>query len=368
MTNTYLMTGGAGFIGSHVTDRLLERGDTVLCLDNFNDYYDPTVKRANTARHLLNGNFHLFEGDIRDRHVVPQLMRQYQPDVVVHLAACAGVRPSLLDPFKYQSVNLEGTLNMLEAAKNTNVRMFVNASSSSVYGENTRAPFEETDALLTPASPYGATKLGAEGMVRVYARQYSMRAVSLRFFTVYGPRQRPDMAITKFATRILGGEPITVYGDGGARRDFTYVDDIVDGVLSACDYTGSDYEAFNLGSGRTVTLEQLISGLEQALGLVARRHYAEEQPGDVPLTCSNISKAARLLGYAPRTQLEEGLPQVVRFVRGNLSTPAKLVLPASLSTLNALRSTGMGRSPSRAATQTAPGTKGAVRWEQSTTV
>lgn len=316
MSITCLVTGGAGFIGSHLIDALLDRGDRVVCLDDFNDFYDPALKRANAARHLLRPGYRLVEGDIRDRTLLPDLMRRHWPTVVIHLAACAGVRPSLIDPFKYQSVNLEGTLNLLEAARQSGVEMFINASSSSVYGENTKAPFEETDPLLTPASPYGASKLGAEALVRVYARQYDMHAVSLRFFTVYGPRQRPDMAITKFTTRILQGQPITIYGDGSARRDFTFVSDIVEGILASADYRGSAYEAFNLGSGTTVTLQQLIDELELATGRFVHRLYADEQAGDVPLTCSKIDKATRLLGYQPRVQLQAGLPEVVHALRG----------------------------------------------------
>ncbi len=195
-----LVTGGAGFIGSHVIDHLLESGAQVVCLDDFNGYYDPVLKRANAARHLIHTRYRLIEADIRDQSQVTEVLRQVRPDTVVHLAANAGVRPSMEDPFRYQTVNLAGTLNLLEAARAAEVQVFVNASSSSVYGENTKVPFEESDALLTPASPYAATKLGAEALVRVYARQFGLRAVSLRFFTVYGPRQRPDMAIAKFCT------------------------------------------------------------------------------------------------------------------------------------------------------------------------
>jgi UDP-glucuronate 4-epimerase len=318
MSTRYLVTGGAGFIGSHVVDALLARGDAVVVLDNFNDYYAPTLKRANTSRHLLQRRYRLVEGDIRDRVLVPKLMREYAPQATIHLAAYAGVRPSLEDPYKYQSVNVEGTLNLLDAARKHGVRMFVNASSSSVYGENTTAPFEESHSLLTPASAYAATKIGAEGLTRVFARQYGMRAISLRFFTVYGPRQRPDMAIGKFATRMLQGLPVTLYGDGRARRDFTFVADVVDGILAACDYRTSQYEAINLGSGTTVTVNGLVSLLEETLGVEAKRVYTEAQAGDVPLTYSCIKKARKLLSYHPRVQLDQGLRHVAHSLRKQL--------------------------------------------------
>ncbi len=332
MGKTLLVTGGAGFIGSHVVDALLRRGDRVVCLDDFNGYYDPTLKRGNVAAHLTHPGYTLIEGDIRDRRLLQQLHEHFPFDVVVHLAAVAGVRPSFVDPFEYQSINLEGTLSMLEAARKAGVTSFVNASSSSVYGENRKTPFEETDALLRPASPYGATKLGAEALTRVYAHAYDMRAVSLRFFTVYGPRQRPDMAITKFMSRILSRQPITIYGDGSSRRDFTYVGDIVRGVLAACDYEASQYEVFNLGSGRTVTLLQLIEQIEDALGIIALKRHAPCQTGDVPVTCSNIEKAQELLGYAPSTQLDRGLPLVAQFLarggRSHLDASLRLSSPA----------------------------------------
>jgi UDP-glucuronate 4-epimerase len=316
--STVLVTGGAGFIGSHVVDQLLERGARVVCMDDFNNYYDPVLKRANAARHLIHRRYRLIEADIRDQNQVAEVLRQAKPDTVIHLAANAGVRPSMEDPFRYQTVNLAGTLNLLEAARASGVKMFVNASSSSVYGENTKVPFEESDALLSPASPYAATKLGAEALVRVYARQFGMRAVSLRFFTVYGPRQRPDMAIAKFTERILQGDPVTLYGDGSARRDFTFIDDIVSGILASCKHEGSDYEVFNLASGRTVTIRHLLDALGSALDLPVQRVYAAPQAGDVPVTVASIDKAKQLLNYTPSIQLEVGLVRYASWLYAQL--------------------------------------------------
>jgi UDP-glucuronate 4-epimerase len=328
MTDTVLVTGGAGFIGSHVVDALLARGSRVVCIDNFNDYYDPTLKRARAARHLVNKNYRLMEADIRDRQLMSNLLRRVKPRTLIHLAACAGVRPSIEDPFRYHDVNVTGTLNLLHAAQAVGLEMFVNASSSSVYGENTKLPFEEADALLTPASPYGATKLGAEALTRVYARLFGFRAVSLRFFTVYGPRQRPDMAIARFAERMLQRRPVLLYGDGTARRDFTFVLDIVRGILAAAEYRGSDYEVFNLASGRTVTLLDLVEKLESVFGAPAPRIHTAAQDGDVPATWGSIEKARRLLAYEPQYDLKVGL---IRYVQSLLGQPAPE--PAHLSTL-----------------------------------
>ncbi len=319
MHDRYLITGGAGFIGSHLIDELLARGVQVLCVDAFHEYYDPSLKRANVDRHSAHDNYQLVEVDIREGQQLQAITAEFRPDVVVHLAARAGVRPSMTEPLVYEEVNVRGTLNMLEAARHAGVKKFVNASSSSVYGENRRVPFSERDPLLAPASPYGASKLGAEAMVNVYARQFGFPAASLRFFTVYGPRQRPDMAIAKFSHLMLKGKPIEIYGDGSARRDFTFVEDIVQGIIGAAEARFSGHEVFNLGCSEPVLLNQLIDELEQALGVNAIRHYGPKQPGDVPLTYSDISKARNMFGYAPKTSLRRGLAIFAQSLEGGES-------------------------------------------------
>jgi UDP-glucuronate 4-epimerase len=315
-----LVTGGAGFIGSHLIDSLLQAGAEVVCIDAFHDYYDPSRKRANVGRHLVHDRYRLVEADIRDAGRMRSLVAEHRPEVIVHLAARAGVRASIQEPYLYQEVNVGGTLNLLEAARCAGVKKFINASSSSVYGENPKIPFAETDALLCPTSPYAASKLSAEALVHVYARQYGFTAASLRFFTVYGPRQRPDMAISKFSSLMLRGKPIEIYGDGTARRDFTYVEDIVRGIRLAADVEFCGHQLFNLGCAEPVKLTELVDELERALAIKAERLYGPTQPGDVPLTYSDISKARRILGYVPQVSLRQGLQ---RFAR-SLSDQAQL--------------------------------------------
>jgi UDP-glucuronate 4-epimerase len=312
----FLVTGGAGFIGSHLVDRLLEGGADVVVVDDFNDYYDPALKRANTAAHARHPRWTLVEHDIRDGARMAALVAEHRPQCIVHLAARAGVRPSLLDPMLYETTNCVGTLNLLEAARHAKVERFVFASSSSVYGMNDKVPFAETDALLTPASPYGATKLASEAMCQAYAHIWGLSIASLRFFTVYGPRQRPDLAIRKFAERMLAGRPIELYGDGSTSRDYTFIDDIVAGVRAAIALPPTPgHDVFNLGNSSPVTLAELVAALEQALGTKARIERLPEQPGDVPRTYADTTKSERVLGYRPATPLADGLAVFAQWLR-----------------------------------------------------
>ena len=315
-----LVTGGAGFIGSHLVDRFLSEGDwQVSVVDDFNDFYDPAIKRGNVRVHEKNPNYRLFEADIRDKATLEKIFEENGFSCIVHLAARAGVRPSLEQPSLYAETNIQGTLNLLELARASGVRQFVFGSSSSVYGINARVPFSEDDPIRQPISPYAATKAAAELLCHTYSHLYDMRCVCLRFFTVYGPRQRPDLAIHKFACLISEGKPIPVFGDGSTRRDYTFIDDIIAGVRAAIDYTSSDYEVINLGESRTVALRELISLLEKELGATAKIDRQPLQPGDVPQTYADITKARRLLGYNPQTQIEEGLHRFVEWLRENTS-------------------------------------------------
>jgi UDP-glucuronate 4-epimerase len=301
-----LVTGGAGFIGSHLVDSLLADGWRVTVFDNFDPFYDPAIKEQNVRPHLANPRYTLARGDLRDAAAVNGL-KERSFDVIVHLAARAGVRPSIEDPVGYQEVNVAGTQLVLELARACGVRQFVFASSSSVYGVNPRVPWREDDYVLQPISPYASTKVSGELLGHVYSYLYGMRFIALRFFTVYGPRQRPDLAIHKFAQLMLAGRPIPVFGDGSTSRDYTFVDDIVRGTRAAMEYSGTPYEVINLGNTQTVTLKQMIAGLERALGVDARIEALPEQPGDVPRTWANVDKARALLGYAPTTSYEEGV-------------------------------------------------------------
>ncbi|MDZ4796650.1 MAG: GDP-mannose 4,6-dehydratase [Bryobacteraceae bacterium] len=301
-----LITGGAGFIGSSLTSRLLAAGESqVTCLDSFDDFYPRARKLINIQPFLHSPSWKLVEADIRDAGLNTKLPGDF--DVIVHLAARAGVRPSISDPLTYQDVNVAGTQNLLELARRRNIPQFVFASSSSVYGVNPRVPWKESDGVLEPISPYASTKVSGELLGHVYSRLYGMRFLALRFFTVYGPRQRPDLAIHKFSHLMTAGYPIPFYGDGSTRRDYTFVDDITSGIAAAMNYTSSGYEVFNLGNDRTVTLKELVSGLEEALGVRAAIDWQPEQPGDVPQTWADISKAKRMLGYNPATTLQSGL-------------------------------------------------------------
>ncbi len=309
-----LVTGGAGFIGSHLVARLLaEGGWRVVVLDDFNDFYDPALKRRNVEPHLGREWFALREADIRDRAALEEIFRGTAFDVIVHLAARAGVRPSLAEPVLYTETNIGGTVNLLELARAHGVRQFVFGSSSSVYGENEKVPFAEDDPVFNPISPYAATKAAGELLCHSYSHLHGLRCVALRFFTVYGARQRPDLAIHKFARLISAGRPVPVFGDGTTRRDYTYVDDIIAGVRAAVDYEASGYEVINLGESRTVELRELIALLEKELGREAVIDRQPAQPGDVPRTFADITNARRLLAYDPRTQIEEGIRKFVEW-------------------------------------------------------
>jgi UDP-glucuronate 4-epimerase len=309
-----LVTGGAGFIGSHLIDRLLREKWRVTAVDNFDSFYSPLVKRCNLAPHIGNPDFELIEADIRDRTGLRSAI-QGEFQAIVHLAAKAGVRPSILDPPGYQEVNICGTQNLLELARDLQVEQFVFGSSSSVYGVNPNVPWHEDDSVLRPISPYASTKVSGELLGHVYAHLYGIRFIALRFFTVFGPRQRPDLAIHKFTQKVLDGEPISVYGDGGSSRDYTFVQDIVSGIRAAMEFKNSLYEVINLGSGRPMGLRETICAIEAATGKRAILEYAAEQPGDVPQTFASISKARDLLGYDPKTGFEEGISKFVDWFR-----------------------------------------------------
>lgn len=309
-----LVTGGAGFIGSHLVDRLLgEKVWRVTALDDFNDFYSPELKRENVRAHLEDPAYRLIEADIRDGEAVERIFEETEFDCIVHLAARAGVRPSLSEPLLYAETNINGTLNLLEQARKHHIRQFVFGSSSSVYGLNAKIPFSEEDPIRQPISPYAATKAAGELICHTYAHLYQIRSVCLRFFTVYGARQRPDLAIHKFARLISAGRAIPVYGDGTTRRDYTFVEDIIAGVRASIDYSESLYEVVNLGESRTVELRELIELLEKELDREAIIDRQPMQPGDVPQTFADINKARRLLGYNPQVQIEEGIHRFIEW-------------------------------------------------------
>jgi UDP-glucuronate 4-epimerase len=312
-----MVTGGAGFIGSHVCERLLNDGHAVWAFDDLNDFYDPAIKRRNIRDiRSLGKPFEFAQGDITDRAALADLMGGVKFDQVIHLAAQAGVRPSLAEPALYQRVNVEGTVNVLEEARRAGVRKIIIASSSSVYGVNAKVPFAESDPVFSAISPYAASKIACEALGHVYHHLHGLDVVMLRFFTVYGPRQRPDLAIHKFASLIRAGKPVPVFGDGGTARDYTYITDIVDGV-AACTRGEFGYEIFNLGESQTVRLGGLIELLEAALGRKAILERQPAQPGDVPVTYADISKARAKLGYNPRVGIAEGIPLFVDWFRKN---------------------------------------------------
>jgi UDP-glucuronate 4-epimerase len=313
----FLVTGGAGFIGSHVCERLLNSGHSVCALDDLNPFYDPQLKRKNLREiQALAKPFEFIQGDITDPADIQEVFAGNKFDQIIHLAARAGVRPSLQQPALYQRVNVEGTVNLLEAARQANVKKIILASSSSVYGVNETVPFSESAPLTSPISPYAASKLACEALAHVYHHVYGMDIVALRFFTAYGPRQRPDLAIRKFASLILAGKPIPVFGDGSTARDYTYINDIVDGIM-ACTGKAFDYDVFNLGESQTVTLTRLIELLENALGKKAILDRHPLQPGDVPQTYADISKARQHLAYNPSVKIEKGIALFVDWLNRN---------------------------------------------------
>ncbi len=325
---TYLITGGAGFIGSHLCRTLLNQGARMINIDNYNDFYDPALKEHNVKPFLTNPDQFIDKRvDIQDIEGLSEVFQQWGPhiDQVIHLAARAGVRPSLKEPRLYLETNVTGTLNLLELMRTHQIPKMVFASSSSVYGSRTNPPFREDEDISKPISPYAATKVMGENLLYTYSHLYQINVVALRFFTVYGPGQRPDLAIHKFTRMIEQGKSIPVFGDGSSQRDYTYIEDILQGVLGAMDYTQKQFDIFNLGESQPVRLMKLIALLEEALGKKALLDYHPMQPGDVPLTCADISKAQQFLGYNPVTPITQGLHQFVDWYRHQ--APQSLLTP-----------------------------------------
>jgi len=316
--NNILVTGGAGFIGSHLCERLLSDGVKVICLDNFDSFYDPNIKIRNVegVKKKSPELFELVTGDIRNPEHLKGILQENQIDFVVHLAARAGVRPSISDPLLYQDVNIRGTIVLLESCKAHGIKNFIFASSSSVYGENQRVPFTEKDLDIQPISPYGATKRAGELLCYSYHHLYKMNIACLRIFTAYGPRQRPEMAIHKFARLIDQGGKIPMFGDGSSRRDYTYIDDLVDGILGVIRYH-KGFEIYNLGESQTTSLKELIQFIEKAIGKKANVEMLDPQPGDVSVTYADITKANRMLKYQPQVKMEEGIKRLVDWYKAN---------------------------------------------------
>ncbi len=313
----FLVTGGAGFIGSHLSETLLKRGDEVYCIDDFNDYYDPEIKKQNIHRIEKNSSFRLFKGDICDYDFLNEIFRKNSFDAVIHLAARAGVRPSIKNPLLYQRVNLGGTLNLLELSRLFGIKKFILASSSSVYGNNKKVPFSEEDPVDFPISPYAATKKGCELLAFTYHHLYDISIFCLRFFTVYGPRQRPDMAIHKFTKHIFEEEEISLFGDGTSKRDYTFITDIIDGIEKAIEKC-EGFRIYNLGESRTTELMELIRILEKRIGKEARIRRLPEQPGDVRMTYADITRAKQELGYSPSVSIEEGISRFVTWYENKM--------------------------------------------------
>jgi UDP-glucuronate 4-epimerase len=308
----FLVTGGAGFIGSHLVERLLAEGNRVIGLDNFDNFYDPALKRRNLTRALQNPKFRLVEGDLREEGILGKVFCEEKIEIVAHLAARAGVRPSIQNPLLYADVNIRGTLNLLEACKKHGVRRLVFASSSSVYGNNPKIPFAEDDPVDNPISPYAATKKAGELICYTYHHLYGIDVACLRYFTVYGPRQRPEMAIHQFTRLIHQGKKVALFGDGSSRRDYTYIDDAIAGTMGALTKKHG-YEIYNIGESQTISLSELIQAIEQRVGKRALVEYLPPQPGDVERTYADIRKASERLGYRPPTKIQEGLNHFVRW-------------------------------------------------------
>lgn len=309
-----LVTGAAGFIGSHVCEFLWERGHHLIALDNFNDYYDPRIKRHNVEKLFRRPRYELVEGDILDQNVLTTLFQTHHFDAIIHLAARAGVRPSIAQPMLYEKVNVRGTINLLEMARQQRIPKFIFGSSSSVYGEKRKVPFSEDDPVDNPISPYAATKKAGELVCYTYYHLYGIAVSCLRFFTVYGPRQRPDMAIYKFTNLIASGQKIPMYGDGSTKRDYTYITDIVDGIWRALENC-SAYHIYNLGESRTIELSHLVDLIQNNLGMEAKIEKLPLQPGDVPITYADISRARKELGYNPQVTISEGIQRFVEWFK-----------------------------------------------------
>jgi UDP-glucuronate 4-epimerase len=326
LVNTFLVTGGAGFIGSNLCDYLLKNNNKIIIIDNFNEFYDPNIKRNNiyAIKKLMKinrihyDNLIIEEGDLRDINFLTKVFTSNHIDVVVHLAAMAGVRPSIVDPALYNDVNIFGTINLLDLCNKFNVNRFIFASSSSVYGNNLKLPFAESDSVDFPISPYAATKKSGELMCHVYSHLYGINVACLRFFTVYGPRQRPDLAIYKFTKLIFDGKEISLYGDGTSKRDYTYIEDIVQGIDKAIIWSSTDnhkYEVFNLGRSDTITLNYMLKRLEYEIGQKANIIYLPMQPGDVTITYADITKSKNILGYNPLTKFDDGISKFVNWFK-----------------------------------------------------
>lgn len=320
---TILVTGGAGFIGSHLSERLLKEGNKVIIIDNFNNYYDPSIKRKNVEEvmktcnnnNISLENYMVFEGDIRDNEFLKEVFSN-KIDCIMHLAAMAGVRPSIQNPELYYDVNITGTVNILERCRENEIKQFVFASSSSVYGNNEKVPFAESDRVDNPISPYAATKKSGELLCHTYNHLFDMNIACLRFFTVYGPRQRPDLAINKFTTLILEDKEIPFFGDGTTSRDYTFVDDIVNGIVSSINFVNTDkkvFDIFNLGGDRTVSLNEMVETIEEVLGRKAKLNKLPMQPGDVNRTCADITHSKEILGYSPKTTFKEGIRKFIEW-------------------------------------------------------
>lgn len=313
----YLVTGGAGFIGSNLVDRLLNNGHDVVAVDNFNDYYDVNIKEKNVRSNLPNPHYVLYRVDIENKNEIAKIFTEHKFDAVIHLAARAGVRPSLEKPMNYVKTNIIGTVNILECMRECGVKKLVFASSSSVYGNCSATEFSEDLKVTEPISPYAATKSACEQLCYTWHHLYGINIVALRFFTVYGPRQRPDLAIHKFVQRIAAGKPIQMYGDGTTKRDYTYIDDIIDGICAAVDYDKTGFEIINLGGGEPITLIRMIRTIEHALGRNAIIEQKPMQPGDVDKTVCDWSKAHRLLKYSPKTTFDRGIQKFVNWRKNN---------------------------------------------------
>lgn len=314
-----LITGGAGFIGSHVAERLLEEGQEVAIIDDFNDYYDPRLKEQNLAIARRLGAVALYRGDIRNEELVERAFQEFRPEAVIHLAARAGVRPSLEEAALYTHVNCVGTVTLLEAARRAGTGKFVFASSSSVYGVSAQVPFRESDTGLQPISPYAGTKLAGEQLALTYSLLYGLKVICLRFFTVYGPRQRPDLAIRKFIQCVEEGRELPFYGDGSMGRDYTYISDTVDGIIAAL-HLDCSFDIFNLGHSSPITLREMVAEIERATGKQAKLKRLPVPPGDVPLTYADLTKSETTLGYRPKVEFRDGIQRMVDWYRR--STPA----------------------------------------------